>query len=257
MVRKLVELKKKIAIASHRSKEGHIPSAYSILDILWVLYQEILNVDVNDPSNLNRDRFILSKGHASLGLYAILAHRGFFDIDKLDSFASYESFLGGHPDRTKVPGVEASTGSLGHGLPLAVGAALGFKIKKTDNKVFVLIGDGEANEGSIWEAVMLAGHHKLSNLVCIVDHNHSTDRALDVGDLCSKFASFGWRTAEVDGHNHDEILNVLQQTHGLQPLAVVARTIKGYGCKMMENVPAWHHKSPNSEELVQILGELK
>jgi transketolase len=172
--------------------EGHVPSALSILDILWVLYDRILKINPSYPKSPTRDRFILSKGHAALGLYVILAKKGFFPSSELEDFGKYDGFLGGHPDRNKVSGVEASTGSLGHGFPMSVGIALGLRIKKIDSKVFVLIGDGEANEGSVWESALLASHHNLSNLCCIIDYNHSTDRALKVGDMVSKFKSFGW-----------------------------------------------------------------
>jgi len=236
--------------------EGHIPSALSILDILWVLYDRILKVDVSNPKSNTRDRFILSKGHASLGLYAVLAQKGFFPSSELDNFAKFNSLLGGHPDRNKVPGVESSTGSLGHGFPVSVGMALGLKIKKALSKVFVLIGDGEANEGSIWESALLAAHHHLSNLCCIVDYNHSTDRALRVGDLALKFRAFGWESLVINGHNHEEIYSALSSKHDSAPLAVIAETIKGFGCKIMENNPEWHHKSPRKEDLPYILGQL-
>jgi len=248
-------MKKKIVEAAAIAKEGHIPSAFSVLDILWVLYDRILKINPKDPKREDRDIFILSKGHASLGLYAVLAEKGFFDNKHLEKFGHYEGFLGGHPDRNKIPGVEASTGSLGHGFPMAVGVALGMKIKKRGNRTFVIIGDGEANEGTIWESAMIAAHHNLSNLTCIVDHNHSTDRALDVGSLIDKFKSFGWATHTMDGHDQEEIYKVLTVKSD-KPKAIIADTIKGKGVKMMENNPAWHHKSPTEEEFKEILGEL-
>jgi len=252
----LSKLRQHTIVAATTAGEGHISSALSILDILWVLYDLVLRIDPKDPKSEGRDRFVLSKGHGSLALYAVLAEKGFFPISELEHFASFDSLLGGHPDRNKVPGVEASTGSLGHGFPISVGIALGLKIKKIDSKVFVLIGDGEANEGSVWESALLASHHNLSNLCCIVDYNHSTDRALKVGDMVSKFKAFGWESFSINGHDHDEIYSALSCPHNLAPLAIVAETVKGFGCKMMENNPEWHHKSPRKEDLPAILEQL-
>jgi transketolase len=249
-------LKRKILFAASTSKEGHIPSAFSIIDILYVLYNEILNVD---PVALNddlRDRFILSKGHASLALYAILANKGFFPINELDKFCSYDGMLGGHPDSLKVPGIEASTGSLGHGFPLSAGVALGLKIKKNNARVFVIIGDGECNEGTIWETALIASNHKLNNITCIVDYNHSNDRALKLGDIAAKFASFGWEPFTVNGHDHEILSEVLKQRNDEKPVAIIAETIKGKGIKEMENNLAWHHRSPNKQELQKMLEEL-
>jgi transketolase len=258
----LQNLKKEIASSAFTSREGHIPSSLSILDILSVLYSKILNVDPKKPNDPNRDYFILSKGHASLGLYAILAEKGFFSKNNLKDFCRYDNMLGGHPNRNKVPGVESSTGSLGHGLPIGVGIALGLKIQRIrqthrkQQKVYVIIGDGESNEGTIWESALLASHHKLDNLTCIVDHNHSTDRALDLGNLENKFASFGWKCLTINGHNRKEIETALKTKHEGEPLAIIAKTIKGRGFKMLENNPAWHHKSPNKEEFEELMKEL-
>lgn len=250
------ELKRTIITMAANAGEGHIPSALSILDILWVLYERILKIDASNPKSHTRDRFILSKGHGAIGLYAILAKKGFFPYLELNNFGKYDSLLGGHPDRNKVPGVESSTGSLGHGFPMSVGIALGLRIKKINSKVFVLIGDGEANEGSIWESALLASHHNLSNLCCVIDYNHSTDRALKVGDLVLKFRAFGWKSFSINGHNHEEIYSALSSQHDSAPLAVVAETIKGFGCKIMENNPEWHHKSPRKEDLPAILEQI-
>jgi len=253
---KLKELKRQIVQASYSAGEGHVPSAFSILDLLWVLYDRVMKLDPSWPSNSMMDRFVLSKGHASLALYAVLAEKGFFPPENLTTFCKYNSALGGHPDCSKVPGVEASTGSLGHGFPIALGIALGSKIRRIENRVFCLIGDGECNEGTIWESALLAAHHQLSNLCCIVDYNHSTDRALDLGDLAAKFKSFGWETLTIPGHDHEEIYSALNHRHPSRPLVIVAETTKGYGVKRMENDPAWHHRTPNNEELKTILEEL-
>lgn len=250
MKHKMKELRESIVRGSHMSKEGHIPSALSILDILWALYNDIICFE--------HDHFVLSKGHASLGLYAVLAEKGIIEPDDLNSFCAFESFLGGHPDRNKVPTVDASTGSLGHGLPIALGIALGLKIQGSKGRVFTIIGDGEANEGTIWESALLATHHKLDNLCVVVDYNHSTDRALEVGDLAAKFASFGWEARSIDGHNHTEIIENLTQGAGSagKPLILIANTVKGRGIQSMEHNPAWHHKSPNDEELSSLISEI-
>ena len=236
-------MKRQIVLASARKGEGHIASAFSILDILWVLYSSVLRAFPDDPRHEDRDRFILSKGHGSLAIYAVLAEKGFFPSAEFDRFAEFEGSLGGHPDCNKVPGVEASTGSLGHGFPMAVGMAIGLRIKNSSSRVCCLIGDGEANEGSVWEA-------------CILDYNHSGDRALCLGDLRQKFAAFGWEVCEIDGHDHQQILMATTPTGGEVPRMVIANTIKGKGCQEMENNPAWHHKSPSPAELESLLAQL-
>jgi transketolase len=251
------KMKEMIISTVANSKEGHLPSSFSILDILWVLYDRVLNVTPSTFHSETRDRFFLSKGHASVGLYAVLAEKGFFSKTEFKNFCTYNSNLGGHPDRNKVPGAEVSSGSLGHGFPISVGAALGLKIKGISSKVFVLIGDGEANEGTIWESALLAAHHKLDNLCLIVDYNHSTDRALMIGDLSNKFKSFDWDVVEVkDGHDHEAIFVALNTPHHGKPLAVVCQTVKGKGLPSIEGDPAWHHRSPTAEEAERFIKEL-
>ncbi len=250
------KLRSSILTSATKAKEGHIASAFSILDILWVLYDSILKNDPSQPNWDQRDRFVLSKGHGSLGLYAVLSEKGYFDPSIMDTFASKNSILGGHPDSNKVPGVEASTGSLGHGFPMAVGMALGMKIKLNKKRVFVIIGDGECNEGTIWEGALLASHHKLGNLCCIIDHNHSGDRALDLGNLKAKFTAFGWNCSEMAGHDHAEIANTLSSLEENRPNLVVAHTIKGKGCPEMESNPSWHHRAPTANELPSLLNSL-
>jgi transketolase len=235
-------------------KEGHIPSSLSILDIMYVLYDKVLDINSIKENKINRDRFILSKGHASLGLYVVLDHFGLLKED-INTVCDLDSKLGGHPT-DKIFGVESSTGSLGHGLPIGVGLALAYKIKKYKNKIYVIIGDGEANEGTIWESALLANHHNLNNLFCIIDFNHSTDRAVDLGNLKMKFDSFGWDVIEIDGHNHNEILNALTYS-STKPICVIANTIKGKGIPLIENNPEWHHKFPNSEEYKILTDYLK
>lgn len=250
-------LRKQILAMASKSGEGHIPSSLSILDILWTLYTRILVIDPQNPESDNRDRFFLSKGHASLALYAVLSARGFFLQSDLENFCEFDSPLGGHPDRLKVPGVEASTGSLGHGFPQAVGVAMSLKIRKNDARVFALIGDGESNEGTIWESALLAAHHKLNNLSCILDFNHSTDRALELGNISGKFNSFGWIVKEVDGHDQGEIESALLGRSLNQPILVIAHTVKGKGFSAMENNPEWHHKTPSAESMEIFMSELK
>jgi transketolase len=251
-------LRKRILEVSSVTKEGHVPSAFSILDILWVLYDRVLRISQHDVQSPDRDIFILSKGHAALGLFAVLAEKGFFPSSELDKFCSFEGILGGHPRRGKVPGVEASTGSLGHGLPIAVGQALAERIQHRDKQIFCLIGDGESNEGSVWEAAAIAAHHGLNNLCCIVDYNHSTDAALKMGNMAEKFSSFGWETREIDGHNHEEIYSALRSHVADRPLCIVARTVKGRGSPLMEELPAaWHHRSPTAAELPDMILALR
>ena len=250
------KLKRDVIIASHRAGEGHIASAFSILDILWVLYDRIILANESHDINLQKNRFILSKGHASLALYVILAQKNLIPRSELDDFCKFNSNLGGHPDSNKIKFVEASTGSLGHGFPIALGMALGAKIKKIDRHFFCLIGDGECNEGTIWESALLGSHHNLNNLTCIIDYNHSTDRALRMGDLSEKFQSFGWDTLKINGHDHESIFNALSCRQQNKPLAIIASTIKGKGVTEMENNPAWHHKAPTTDEVKNFLAEL-
>jgi len=250
-------LRRRIIEAAAASGEGHIPSALSILDILWVLYDRVLEISPQSVSAPERDRFVLSKGHASLGLYAVLAAKEFFPAHLFDGFGRFESILGGHPDGSKVPGAEASTGSLGHGFPMSVGMALGLRIQRIPARVFCVVGDGECNEGTIWEAAALAAHHRLANLRCIVDYNHSTDRALALGDIGAKFAAFGFSVREVDGHDHTALHQALTWVPpGEAPVCIVANTVKGYGCPPMEHQAAWHHRSPTPAELPELLAAL-
>jgi transketolase len=249
-------LKEKIVRTATAANEGHIPAAFSILDILCVLYDRVLGVTPETFKDPDRNRFILSKGHASIGLYAVLAEKGFFTWDDLKNFGKAGSIFGGHPDRTKVPGIEASTGSLGHGFPMAIGLALGAKIKKTLSKVYVIVGDGECNEGTVWESAMLGAHHKLDNLYCIVDQNHSGDVPMNPQDLRAKFEAFGWRAVRIDGHDHEEIYKALMQKSDGKPIAIIAETIKGNGVKIMENSAEWTHKYPTPEQLEAMMQEL-
>lgn len=196
-----LEIRKSILQMRYASGEGHIPSCFSVVEILIALYETILKYKPESPYWEDRDYFILSKGHASAALYAVLAKVGFIPEKDLLGFAKYESLLGGHPDRNKVPGIEASTGSLGHGFPFAAGIALGLNIKAKPNMVYTLIGDGESNEGSIWETAMVAAHCKLNNLIGILDVNQSTTRCLPLTDIAEKWTAFGWKVYEVGGRD--------------------------------------------------------
>jgi transketolase len=238
------DLIKKIIEIAYIKREGHIASSLSILDVLMVLYSDFIN---------EKNKFVLSKGHASLGLYVVLNYFNLLEED-IDTFCDFNSSLGGHPSN-KVKNVESSTGSLGHGFPFALGMAMAKKIKNEDGKIFTIIGDGESNEGTIWETALLASHHKLDNFCCILDHNHSTNRALGIGNMLEKFKSFGWDVSEVDGHNQIELKEVLSKNFD-RPHFVLANTVKGKGCKIMESNPEWHHKFPTEEEYSKILHEI-
>jgi transketolase len=200
--------------------EKHETSTHSTLDVLWVLYDRVLRYDPQRPRWEGRDRFVLSKGHGCRAYYTILADKGFFPVSVLRTFLRYDSILGSHPDRNQVPGVETSTGSLGHGLPMAIGMAMALRLKGSDRRVFCLIGDGESNEGSIWEAILLAGNRQLNNLTCIAINNHSS--TLDLGDLAAKFAVFGWSATTIDGRDHEQIYRALTHTDAARPTAIVA-----------------------------------
>lgn len=251
---KIRKIKREILTACYNTKEGHIASSFSILDILYVLYNDVMNISIDNLNDPCRDRFVLSKGHASIGLYAILRDKGFFE-DSLDTFGKFGSILGGHPDCNKIPGIEASTGSLGHGAPMAVGMALGLKIQKNPAHVYTLVGDGEINEGSVWEGLLIAKHHNLNNFTIIVDYNHSTDRAVDISDIDSKMKSFGFDSFIVDGHAPEALREALRM-RGEKPTAIIAETIKGNGIKDMEDNPAWHHRMPTEEEYGRFMEEL-
>jgi transketolase len=235
---------KKIVEVAQQRKEGHIPSSLSILDIMYVIYRDYVVPE--------KGRFVLSKGHASLGLYAIMDHFGILEEDMFN-FCKFDSKLGGHPS-CRINGVECSTGSLGHGMPFALGLAMSEKILGTSKKVIAIIGDGESNEGTIWESALIASHHSVHNLCCILDHNHSTDRALSIGSMLDKFSSFGWLCSEMDGHDIEDISDCIGCHCSVKrPHFILAHTIKGKGIKMMEGNPEWHHKSPSEDNIKAIL----
>lgn len=239
---------------AYKSHQGHLSSSMSILELLNVIYKKIINFNPFDPDSNDNDKVILSKGHAALAQYVILLELGCISKEQFYSYSKFDSILGEHPDRNKVPGVCVSTGSLGHGLPNGVGIAAGFKAQRKNNRVFVIIGDGEANEGTIWESAEVAAQLGLNNLVCIADDNNSASHTPGLG---AKFSSFGWDTIELlDGHNLDDIEKALSASHN-KPLFIWAHTIKGKGCPIMEKDPeGWHHHIINDEEYRQLMEDL-
>lgn len=247
----------------HRSKGSHIGSALSIADIVSVLYFDILEIDPTNYNNSERDIFILSKGHACVSLYSVLGLKGFFDLEELKTYGQNGSPFMNHISH-KVPGVEFSTGSLGHGVPFALGKALGIKIRNSKNKVFVVVGDGELDEGSNWEAILFAAHNNISNLTIIVDYNNlqsltTVDKTMGLEPLTDKFKAFGCNVFECDGHNHEQLRDVLNKIESIheKPSVVICKTVKGKGVSFMENEVKWHYKNPNDAELEQALNEIK
>lgn len=258
-----VEIRKKSLEIVHKARASHIASAMSMVDILAVLYNEVMNIKPNQPDFSERDYFILSKGHACVGLYATLGLKGFYDIEDLDEYGENDSIFMNHISH-KVPGVEFSTGSLGHGLSFGVGIAKALKLKKKQSRVFVLLGDGELAEGSNWEALLFANHHKLNNLVIIVDCNNfqsltTISETLELEPIKGKLESFGCNVCEVDGHNFNELRDSLKLDKYVseKPKAVLARTIKGKGISFMEHNIEWHYTPPNDVQLQTALTELK
>lgn len=245
-------------------KRGHIGSSMSLVEILRVLYDDIMNFDPKNPMWDDRDRFILSKGHGCLALYAVLADHGFFNESHLDEFCHPKGLLGGHPERLKNPGVEASTGALGHGFSIGVGIAISAIVKRKSYKTFVVLGDGEINEGSVWEAALSASKHRLENLIVIIDYNKlqsygETREVLNLEPLPEKWSSFGFGVREVDGHNVCELkkaLGELPYQKG-KPSALICHTIKGKGISFAEQNPQWHHKSNvTNQEMIEIKASL-
>jgi len=247
----------------HRAQSSHIGTSLSATDLLAVLYTRVLRIDPSQPDRPDRDRFILSKGHGCAAVYAVLAERGFFPKEWLDTYYQDGSHLAGHITHHGVPGVEASTGSLGHGLSIGCGIALAGKRDGCSYRVFVLLSDGECDEGSTWEAALFAPHHRLDNLVAIVDYNKiqsfgTVKEVLDLDPLASKWQAFGWATREIDGHDFVQIENALLSVpfETGRPSCIIAHTVKGKGVSFMEGQLAWHYKAPNDEQLRQALAEL-
>ena len=242
---------------------GHPGGALSCIDILTVLYFNQMNINPEEPKMEERDRLVLSKGHACAALYAILAQRGFFPQEELKNFRKFGSNLQGHPDMKKIPGIDMSTGSLGQGLSTACGMALAGKIKKQENKVYCILGDGEIQEGQIWEAAMMAAHYKLDNLCVIIDNNNlqidgNVEDVMSPYPIDKKFESFGFYVFRVEGNNIEDLIEVFEHAKLIkkQPIAIVANTIKGKGISFMENKAEWHGKAPNEEEYNKAISEL-
>ena len=263
------EARRLIVRAIHRAQAGHLGGPLSATDLLVALYFDVLRIDPQRPDWPDRDRFILSKGHSSIALYTVLALRGYFPVDELHTFDEIDSRLQGHPDMTRLPGLEMSTGSLGQGLSPGVGMAIGAKRRGMNFRTYVLLGDGELQEGQIWEAAFVAARYKLDNLIAIVDHNrlpqYSWPNAGGEGltlhqpEIAARWQAFGWRVRDVDGHDMAAVVDTLRHAHedaAGQPTVVVAHTVKGKGVSFMENQFAWHAKPPTAEHLAGALAEL-
>lgn len=246
---------------SSKGRAPHVGSALSCVDILVALYFRVARVGPRSAEDPDRDRIILSKGHASAALYACLAERGFLDVALLDKYCAEGGPLAEHPSRGIVPGVEVTTGSLGHGLGLGIGIALACRLRRSDARVFVVLSDGECNEGSIWEGAIWAPRRNLGNLFAIVDFNkfQATGRSEEITQLAplkEKWEAFGWDAVEIDGHNHEELITALEVPPGTRPHAIVAHTVKGRGVSFMEDNLEWHYRSPSEEDLHRALEEL-
>lgn len=253
------DLRMKIAQMVYDSKDGHIPSSFSIIDIIELLYREYLRVEPNNPNWPERDYFILSKGHGCVALYVVLHKYGFITDHDIKLFCKPRGILGEHPDVTKVPGVEASTGSLGHGFPYAVGIALGLKIQKKNNRIFILVGDGECHEGTIWEAANVAVNLQLGNLLVFIDQNGSAKQLMPIDDLAEKWKAFGWNVYKVDGHSEEELkmaIDSIEFQNATVPSVILAATVKGKGVSFLEGHGTWHHRIPQESEMMQIKEEL-
>lgn len=258
--RKALQIRRDLLTMIYNAKTGHTGGSLSSVDILVTLYYEVMNIDIKNPKWQFRDRFIMSKGHSVEGLYCVLADKGFYPKDDLKTFSKYNSNYIGHPN-IKVSGVEANTGALGHGLSIGVGTALAAKMDNADSRVFVLMGDGEQAEGSVWEAALSAANYKLDNLVAIIDRNMlqisgTTEEVMALEKLKDKYESFGWSVKVIDGHDFGELIPALKETwEEGKPQLVLAKTTKGKGISYMENVPKWHHGVPDDEQFKKAMNE--
>ncbi|MBW1702364.1 MAG: transketolase [Deltaproteobacteria bacterium] len=249
------KIREDILKISHASGHGHIPTCFSVVEILYAVY-DYMRHDPTNPNWNDRDIFILSKGHAALAYYCVLAEFGYFPVEKVYSFGGFQSDFGCHADRFKISGIEASTGSLGHGIGLAVGVSLGIRLKNDNRQVYTVIGDGESNEGTVWESLMVADNLGLDNLTILYDNNMSHSRGLQINNPAEKLKAFGCQVMEVDGHDVEAIRKALA-TPQQGPKAIVANTVKGFGCRLLsENQYEWHRKSPTDEQLRELLEEL-
>ena len=255
MSQETFELRKEMLRTSALGKDGNLQSGFSSMEILWVLYDRVLNVSPDTTEDPARDRFVLSKGQSTEALLTVLAKKGFIPEEELKTFCQYDSRVAMQADRTKLPGVEISAGSLGHGFPIAVGMAWAAKIQGSRARVYVLVGDGEMNEGTMWEAAIFAASEGLDNLTMIIDDNNSIGRLIDMGDMNAKLQAFGFDVLEVDGHDEAALLEALSATHS-KPMAVIAKTVRGYGCKTLMEDRSWFHRYPKGEELEELLAEV-
>ena len=257
------QLREDIISMIHTAKAGHPGGSLSAVDMITALYFHVMNIDPADPRNPDRDRFVLSKGHACPALYAALARRGYFDPALLNTLRQYHSILQGHPDMNKVSGVDMSTGSLGNGLSVGVGMALSAKLHKQDYMTYVMLGDGETQEGEVWEAAMAANHHDLKNLIAIVDCNGVqingwTNDVMTVEPMADKWRAFGWCVVEVNGLNMKDLLTALHTAKTMRhPTVILMRTVKGKGISFMEDNAAWHGAAPDDEQLVKAIVEIR
>ncbi|MBU5308596.1 transketolase [Clostridioides mangenotii] len=256
-------IRKDIVTMVHDAKSGHPGGSLSAVEILTALYFDEMNIDSSKPKMEDRDRFVLSKGHAAPALYAVLAEKGYFDKEELNGLRKIGRMLQGHPDMKGTPGVEISTGSLGQGFSAACGMAMASKLDNAPWNIYALLGDGEIQEGIVWEAAMSAAHYKLDNMVVFLDNNGlqidgNIEDVMDVGSIVNKFKSFGWNVIEIDGHDFDQIFAALDMARSTvdKPTMIVAKTIKGKGVSFMEDQAGWHGKAPNDEELERALAEL-
>lgn len=245
------------------SKSGHPGGSLSCADIITYLYNERMNININNPKWENRDRFVLSKGHAAPALYSVLAEKGFFEKKELMTLRKINGLLQGHPDSKHIPGVDVSTGSLGQGVSNAVGMALGLKLQNNNAKVYALLGDGELQEGIVWEASMAASHYKLDNLIIIIDFNGlqidgKNEEVMGISPLDEKFKAFGFNVAKCDGHDYDDIDRAFKLADDIKdkPMVIIAKTIKGKGVSFMENEVGWHGQAPNMEQTQQAIMEI-
>lgn len=255
------KVRKDIIEMLYESKSGHPGGSLSCADIMTYLYFEKMNVNIENPRDENRDRFIMSKGHAAPALYAVLAEKGFFPKEELRSLRKLGAMLQGHPDAKNIPGVDVSTGSLGQGISNAVGIALGLKCKKSKAKVYAVLGDGEIQEGLVWEAVMAAGHYRLDNLIVILDYNGlqidgKNEEVMTISPVDKKFDSFRWNVVVCDGHDYDDIDRAFSEVVEGKPTMIIAKTVKGKGVSFMENKAGWHGQAPNLEQKEVALNEL-
>lgn len=261
---KVFDLRKDIITMVYQAKAGHIGGDMSVVDALAVLYHRVMNVNPKNQDDPDRDRFVLSKGHCVEALYAVLADKGFFDIKEVtDTLCTFGSKYIGHP-HNKIPGIEMCSGSLGHGLPVAVGMALAGKMSKKNYRVYTVMGDGELAEGSVWEGAMSGAHYKLDNLCALIDRNRlqisgGTEEVMSQDDQMKRWESFGWHVIEAEGNDVDALTAAYEEAAGVKgkPSVIIANTVKGCGISYMENIPAWHHKVPTEEELKQALEELE